>query len=81
MKVKSRRRKKTIAGLGARILGAINSMDQYKFRSAPGLSQQTSIPLEHVEHYLVDLAQKGLISIGTDRKNILWAQLGKPREE
>ena len=74
MKVQGKPR--PVPSLTEQIIKAIRSVEHYQYRSAPGLSQQTGIPIEHMEHYLVVLAQKGMVSIGRDRQNILWVQLG-----
>ena len=52
-----------------KILKAITSMKKkYNFRTAGGLSKQTKIPVEHLEHYLVQLAQRGdiVVLVGDD---------------
>ncbi len=73
MMVKRRSKKSALTGLGRQVFDAINSVKKYKYRSALGLSEQMNMPLEHVEFYLVDLAQKGLITIGVDNNRVLWA--------
>ena len=51
-----------------KIMKAIMSMRKYSFRTATGLSRQTKIPVEHLEHYLVQLAQRGeiVVLVGDD---------------
>ena len=54
------------AGGGPRteILKALASMKKkYQYRTAKGLAKQTGLPMEHVEHYLILLAQKGKIMV------------------
>lgn len=65
------------SNLMEKIIMAIRSIKRYKYRSAPGLAEQTGIHLEHLEHYLLDLAQRGVLTIGHDGEGTIWVQLGK----
>lgn len=64
-------------GVEAMIVSAIQSIGNYQYRSAPGLAKQTHIPVEHMEHYLIRLAQSAVVTVGTDQDGVLWVQLGK----
>lgn len=75
MKLTSECRKKP--GITEQILKAMKSIETYQYRSAPGLAEQTNIPLEHVEFYLIKMAQSALVIVGKDRDNVLWVHLGK----
>lgn len=68
------KKKNSNISLRDQIIGAIQSKKKYKLRSAPGLSDQTGIPLEHMEQYLLDLAEKGVLSIGVDADEVYWVQ-------
>jgi len=63
------KKNKTVKDPKQKILKAITSMKKkYTFRTASGLSKQTKIPVEHLEHYLVQLAQRGdlVVLVGDD---------------
>ena len=56
----------------AQILKGIQKSKKNRYWSARGLARKYGIHIEHMEHYLVDLAQKGSILIGTDPEGQLW---------
>lgn len=58
-----------------------SSQGRYQYRSAPGISKQTGIHIEYVEQILVDLAQKGLVMVGQDSDQVVWAQLEETYED
>jgi hypothetical protein len=66
---------KEIKALYKAILGSL-SVPSREILSAKKLSQTFGIPLEHMEHYLIVLAQRNQILIGEDQ-GMIWARKKK----
>jgi len=72
MKTKKLSKKTDQIQLRELILKGIQKSKKNRYWSAKGLARRYGVHLEHMEHYLVELAQKGSILIGTDPENQLW---------
>lgn len=55
----------------------VASRGTYRFRSGPGLAHEVCLPLEHVEAYLIGMAQEEGFRIGLDQRKIIWVEVPK----
>lgn len=75
-------KRETKSGPSGEVIKALRSMtDKFQYRTAKGLAKQSGLPLEHVEHYIITLAQKGKVSVLIGPEGQFLAQIAQKPEE